>query len=307
FTTSLLARNSVLAPLNFLDWRRVSNKDKLWEYVKKKFIISEEGKDYVLSSIGALWRTHKSRIKKRHYSKYDNDEERWENQPRSIPDEDFTELLNYWDLEEVKEQAEIKPPSIATMYMETRKEGMEKNTRHLMRTKNEKQPSNFVYHLFLMKFCSHINPKSSGEIIKVQISLKVLTSITLSVNDRRTFEGTNNKQLIKGEDIDDGANLQSIPPRFNYECSEGMEMRSEVDKSKYSGHYSPPTAAVCHRKEPPEIAACRVLSLEPCTSPAACNCEYQPVTARCRATRKVPATQRDTQYHRTSPAHRPCS
>ncbi|CAA0831260.1 Unknown protein, partial [Striga hermonthica] len=97
-----LARDYVFAPLNFLDWRHVSDKDKLWEYVKKKFIISDEGKEYVLSSIGALWRAHKSRIKKKHYFQYDNDEDRWESLPRSISDAHLMELLKYWSLEEVK-------------------------------------------------------------------------------------------------------------------------------------------------------------------------------------------------------------
>ncbi|GER38827.1 plant transposase, partial [Striga asiatica] len=112
-----LARDSVLAPLNFLDWRHVPDKNKLWEYVKKalgvvmntrntfqkKFIISDEGKEYVLSSIGALWRAHKSRIKKKHYFQYDNDEDRWDGRPESISDTQFKDLLNYWNLEEVKD------------------------------------------------------------------------------------------------------------------------------------------------------------------------------------------------------------
>ncbi|CAA0832578.1 Unknown protein [Striga hermonthica] len=154
-----LARDSVLAPLNFLDWRHVSDKDKLWE------------------------------IKKKHYFQYDNDEDRWESRPRSISDAQFMELLNYWSLEEVKEksdknkknseaqkdrhtmgpisfaikrheleQVEKKPPSLATMYMETckRSDGRKYKTSYVEKlpevgkhklmgkpTKNKEQPPKF--------------------------------------------------------------------------------------------------------------------------------------------------------------------
>lgn len=32
-----LARDSTLAPLNWLDWRYVPDKDKIWDYVKVQF------------------------------------------------------------------------------------------------------------------------------------------------------------------------------------------------------------------------------------------------------------------------------
>ncbi|CAA0838285.1 Unknown protein [Striga hermonthica] len=95
-----LARDSNLAPLNEINWTHVRDKDKIWEYVKKKFIIAEEGKTYVLQSIGALWRTHKSRVKKKYYYNSTSQDTNGEN--KSIPDSHLKDLLKYWDLEEVQ-------------------------------------------------------------------------------------------------------------------------------------------------------------------------------------------------------------
>ncbi|CAA0810866.1 Unknown protein [Striga hermonthica] len=95
-----LARDSNLAPLNEINWTHIRDKDKIWEYVKKKFIIAEEGKTYVLESIGALWRTHKSRVKKKYYYNSTSQDTNGEN--KSIPDSHLKDLLKYWDLEEVQ-------------------------------------------------------------------------------------------------------------------------------------------------------------------------------------------------------------
>lgn len=48
------------------------------------------------------FRTHKSKIKRDHYTKYDTDEERLQNRPRSIPLVDFKIILGYWADEKVQ-------------------------------------------------------------------------------------------------------------------------------------------------------------------------------------------------------------
>ncbi|XP_048494633.2 uncharacterized protein LOC125494839 [Beta vulgaris subsp. vulgaris] len=107
-----LARNCSLAPLNKLNWHKVLDKDKIWEFVKIKFIISEEGKDYVLAAVEKLWRRHKSIIvKKKHFSAYDNDDDRLENAPDNIPEAYFKELLDYWKLDIVEEESKKKSES----------------------------------------------------------------------------------------------------------------------------------------------------------------------------------------------------
>ncbi|XP_021764663.1 uncharacterized protein LOC110729246 isoform X3 [Chenopodium quinoa] len=149
-----LARNSSLAPLNKISWHYVPDKEQIWSYVKKKCIISEKGKDCVLSSVGRLWRRYKCSVKATHFTLYENDGDRLTNSPNTIPEAHFKELLEIWNLEPVQEDGkkkreisidkkdrhtmgpmtlarkqhklqqldvEKKPPSLALMYKESRK------------------------------------------------------------------------------------------------------------------------------------------------------------------------------------------
>ncbi|WOH08825.1 hypothetical protein DCAR_0728275 [Daucus carota subsp. sativus] len=75
-----------------------------------KYDIPEEGRTYTLRTIGSLWRLHKARIKKDHYFKYDNDDDRLKNKPEVIPVEEFKVLLNYWADEEVQKTEKKIPP-----------------------------------------------------------------------------------------------------------------------------------------------------------------------------------------------------
>ena len=70
-------------------------------FIQTKYIIPEEGKTYTLGTINALWRLHKSRVKKEHYLKYDNDEERIKNKPSVVSAEEFSVRLKYWGDEEI--------------------------------------------------------------------------------------------------------------------------------------------------------------------------------------------------------------
>ncbi|XP_063948192.1 protein PAF1 homolog [Daucus carota subsp. sativus] len=105
-----LSRQSV--PLDCINWRRFpeKRKDELWSFVKTKYDIPEEGRTYTLRTIGSLWRLHKTRIKKDHYFKYDNDDDRLKNKPEVIPVEELKVLLNYWADEEVQKTEKKIPP-----------------------------------------------------------------------------------------------------------------------------------------------------------------------------------------------------
>ena len=70
--------------------------------MQTKFIISEEGKDYVLAAVGRLWRRHKSIVKKKHFSAYDNDNDKLANAPDNIPKAYFQQLLDFWNLDITK-------------------------------------------------------------------------------------------------------------------------------------------------------------------------------------------------------------
>ncbi|XP_065870008.1 uncharacterized protein [Euphorbia lathyris] len=80
-------------PLDIIDWRKVPDKDNMWEFVKDKYIIPEEGKPWVMRTIRDAWRVYKCRIKEKHYSFYDKDEERIQHKPKDIPIEEFKTLL----------------------------------------------------------------------------------------------------------------------------------------------------------------------------------------------------------------------
>ena len=70
--------------------------------MQKKFIIPEEGKGSVLSSVGRLWRKYKCSVKARHFTPYDNDGDRLADPPITIPEAHFKELLEFWNLEQVQ-------------------------------------------------------------------------------------------------------------------------------------------------------------------------------------------------------------
>ncbi|KAL6537641.1 hypothetical protein OROHE_012268 [Orobanche hederae] len=124
------------------------------KFTRKKYIIAEEGKDYVLSRVGTLWRKYKCNIEAQHFSAFDNDIDRLNNAPDTIPEKHFKDLLEYWNLDVVQEDSkkkaentmmqkdrhamgpmsfarkqreiqlndpEKKPPSQASMYKESRK------------------------------------------------------------------------------------------------------------------------------------------------------------------------------------------
>ncbi|KAL6584563.1 hypothetical protein OROMI_003852 [Orobanche minor] len=100
-----LGRQSV--PLDIISWHKFpeQQKEELWNFVKTKYGIPEEGRTYTLRTIGSSWRLHKSRIKERHYMKYENDEDRLKHRPNTITIEEFKVLLKYWGDEEVQDRA----------------------------------------------------------------------------------------------------------------------------------------------------------------------------------------------------------
>ncbi|XP_048489881.2 uncharacterized protein LOC125491853 [Beta vulgaris subsp. vulgaris] len=102
-----IARDYGNALLTYRSWRKVPGKDKLWEYVLSKYLVPEEGKEWVLKSIGAAWRIHKCRFKKRHYHKYTTNNLRWMKRPKTIPEEDFKQLLLLWNKKEEKARCSL--------------------------------------------------------------------------------------------------------------------------------------------------------------------------------------------------------
>nr|XP_009772450.1 PREDICTED: uncharacterized protein LOC104222830 [Nicotiana sylvestris] len=99
-----LGRNATLCPLDILDWRKIDTKEDIWEYTKDKYDIPETGKKYILESVQAAWRKHKSRLKNDHFDPYPNDETRMQHIPEDVLVSQFKELLRYWNSEKLQVQ-----------------------------------------------------------------------------------------------------------------------------------------------------------------------------------------------------------
>ncbi|KAL6558324.1 hypothetical protein OROMI_018674 [Orobanche minor] len=94
--------------LTHVNWHVVPQdlKKKMLKYTLDRYNIPAHGEKYINKTLNSLWRVHKSRVKKDHYTKYDSDEKRIENRPHDIPLEDFKNLLKYWADEGVQSLAE---------------------------------------------------------------------------------------------------------------------------------------------------------------------------------------------------------
>ncbi|KAH9603542.1 hypothetical protein KSS87_015574, partial [Heliosperma pusillum] len=98
-----IARDYGYAPLVYNTWRKMPNKEKMWDYVLLNYIVPEEGKNWVLRTIGAAWRIHKCRFKRKHYYSYKDDKTRWQNKSKRVLDENFINLLAKWKKKTEKE------------------------------------------------------------------------------------------------------------------------------------------------------------------------------------------------------------
>ncbi|KAL2921982.1 Neurogenic locus notch-like protein 1, partial [Bienertia sinuspersici] len=77
------------APLTYTNWQKVSDKDKIWEYVNSKYILPPESYDWVMETLDVSWRGFKCRLKRDHYYPYDTYEKR-------LNSHHFKLLLKYW-------------------------------------------------------------------------------------------------------------------------------------------------------------------------------------------------------------------
>ncbi|XP_056692464.1 uncharacterized protein [Spinacia oleracea] len=82
--------------------KKVPNKDKIWEYVKSKYILPPESGEWVYETLDQSWRGFKCRLKKIHYYAYDSYEERLEHPPERVPEAHFKILLAYWETNAAK-------------------------------------------------------------------------------------------------------------------------------------------------------------------------------------------------------------
>ncbi|GAB2266103.1 hypothetical protein Dimus_001127, partial [Dionaea muscipula] len=96
-----LSRTSSLCPFTVDKWTDMNKvykdaKEKMWDYVKKRWVVPNEAKKWVLQTIGVLWRNFKGRLKRDHYTPYETTKMRWKNRLEDVSDEDFKFLLKKW-------------------------------------------------------------------------------------------------------------------------------------------------------------------------------------------------------------------
>ncbi|XP_009785559.1 uncharacterized protein [Nicotiana sylvestris] len=56
-----LARNSTFCPLNINNWKKLNTKEDMWTYIKTKYDIHDDGREWVFQSIQNAWRRKKKK------------------------------------------------------------------------------------------------------------------------------------------------------------------------------------------------------------------------------------------------------
>ncbi|XP_058764294.1 uncharacterized protein LOC131637708 isoform X1 [Vicia villosa] len=97
-----VARMSDLCPLTYTNWKAIPNKENIWAYVNKKYIVPEKGEKVVYAIVNDAWRRYKYSIKRNHFTKYENLHDRLKSRPNNIPEAHFRKLMNYWSCEVVQ-------------------------------------------------------------------------------------------------------------------------------------------------------------------------------------------------------------
>ncbi|XP_021734998.1 uncharacterized protein LOC110701680 isoform X4 [Chenopodium quinoa] len=101
-----VARNSELAPLNYVEWPSLPTHNKIWDYVQEKYLVPEEGRKWVMETVNYAWRMHKCRTKKKHFYAFDTDEQRMIERLKTMPKTHFEDLLKYWHLTTTEEESQ---------------------------------------------------------------------------------------------------------------------------------------------------------------------------------------------------------
>ncbi|XP_016494980.1 uncharacterized protein LOC107814148 isoform X2 [Nicotiana tabacum] len=79
-----LARSETFCPLNVFNWRKLDTKDDMWKYIKEKYDIPGEAKQWIFESVCSAWRKYESQLKTNHFKAYENEEFRMENRPVDV-------------------------------------------------------------------------------------------------------------------------------------------------------------------------------------------------------------------------------
>ncbi|KAL2901516.1 ATP-dependent DNA helicase RecG [Bienertia sinuspersici] len=101
-----LARNPEFAPLNYCDWPSLPTHDKLWSFIQEKYLVPTEGRKWAMETMNDQWHAYKCRMKSLHYYAYETVAERLKSCLKTMPENQFRALINYWNSESAKEESE---------------------------------------------------------------------------------------------------------------------------------------------------------------------------------------------------------
>ncbi|KAL2905791.1 Chromodomain-helicase-DNA-binding protein 7 [Bienertia sinuspersici] len=100
-----VARNTELAPLNYVDWPSLPTHDLIWEYVLEKYMIAPEGRRWVMETVNDTWRQFKSRVKQKYLDALEYGGSKWNELCELVLEEELNDLIAYWNTSPAKEQS----------------------------------------------------------------------------------------------------------------------------------------------------------------------------------------------------------
>ncbi|KAL2933639.1 Acetylglutamate kinase [Bienertia sinuspersici] len=65
----------------------------------EKYLVPTEGRKWAMETMDDKWRAYKCRMKSLHYYAYETDAERLKSCPKTMPENQFRALINYWNSE----------------------------------------------------------------------------------------------------------------------------------------------------------------------------------------------------------------
>ncbi|XP_042410195.1 uncharacterized protein LOC121999602 [Zingiber officinale] len=118
-----IARNGVLLPLDYLDWRKIPKHrlEEAWKLVIARFIISDQHRDFVMQMMGVAWRRWRTQVKA---TSYDlniplRDLVSIRPIPHGLAIEVWERLCEHWKVTELKDNGR-KPTRIEIMHLSRR-------------------------------------------------------------------------------------------------------------------------------------------------------------------------------------------
>ena len=84
--------------------------------MQKKYIIHEDGKKWVFSTISSVMRVWKCRLKAKHFKKHTRTSACLKDRPKTVPMEQWTKIVKKWSSEESKVLSNLFRMKISSIY-----------------------------------------------------------------------------------------------------------------------------------------------------------------------------------------------